>query len=118
MQKKTLLQKQAVEVTTRIRELGALPQEAFRYEKMKSDAVVKRLHKVNEALKKYGHVNKKAFQQYNGRLIDQSSLCSSYRNDFRVSRRRAILAALTHAQRQSWTRVGSAAQGTVDAVGA
>lgn len=26
--------------------------------------IVKRLHKVNEALKKYGHVNKKAFEQY------------------------------------------------------
>ena len=27
--------------------------------------IVKRLHKVNESLKKYGHVNKKAFEQYN-----------------------------------------------------
>jgi structural maintenance of chromosome 3 (chondroitin sulfate proteoglycan 6) len=27
--------------------------------------IVKKLHKVNEALKKYSHVNKKAFEQYN-----------------------------------------------------
>ena len=65
MQKKALLAKQAVEVSTRIRDLGVLPQEAFaKYEKMKSEAIVKRLHKVNDALKKYSHVNKKAFQQY------------------------------------------------------
>lgn len=65
MQKKATLTKLATEVNSRIRELGVLPQEAFaKYEKMKSDSIVKRLHKVNEALKKYSHVNKKAFQQY------------------------------------------------------
>jgi chromosome segregation ATPase len=30
-----------------------------------SNTVVKKLHKTNEALKKYSHVNKKAFEQYN-----------------------------------------------------
>ncbi|MCJ1246104.1 Structural maintenance of chromosomes protein 3 [Trapelia coarctata] len=65
IQKKALLTKQAAEVSSRIRDLGVLPQEAFaKFEKTKSDAIVKRLHKVNEALKKYSHVNKKAFQQY------------------------------------------------------
>ena len=65
MQKKALLTKQAAEVSVRIRDLGVLPQEAFaKFEKTKSDAIVKRLHKVNESLKKYSHVNKKAFQQY------------------------------------------------------
>ena len=65
MQKRALLTKQAAEVSRKIRDLGVLPQEAFeRFEKTKSDAIVKRLHKVNEALKKYSHVNKKAFQQY------------------------------------------------------
>ena len=65
MQKKALLTKQAAEVSARIRDLGVLPQEAFaRFEKTKSDALVKRLHKVNDSLKKYSHVNKKAFQQY------------------------------------------------------
>lgn len=65
IQKKALLTNQAAEVSSRIRDLGVLPQEAFaKFEKTKSDAIVKRLHKVNEALKKYSHVNKKAFQQY------------------------------------------------------
>ena len=65
IQKKSLLTKQAAEVSNRISDLGILPQEAFeKYEKHKSDSLVKRLHKVNEALKKYSHVNKKAFQQY------------------------------------------------------
>ncbi len=65
MQKKALLAQQQAEVSARIRELGVLPQDAFaKYERLKSDAVVARLRKVNDALKKYSHVNKKAFQQY------------------------------------------------------
>lgn len=65
IQKKSLLQNQAADVSARIRDLGILPQEAFAaFDKVKSDQLVKRLHKVNEALKKYSHVNKKAFQQY------------------------------------------------------
>ena len=48
-----------------IRDLGVLPEDAFsRFEKMKSDAIMKRLHKCREGLKKYGSVNKKAFEQY------------------------------------------------------
>ena len=65
IQKRRILTKQAAEVAIKIRDLGILPQGLEKYEKIKSDAVVKRLHKVNEALKKYGHVNKKAFEQYN-----------------------------------------------------
>ena len=65
MQRKSRLQKQGQEVAARIRELGMLPQDAFsKYDRMKPDAVVSRLRKVNDALKKYSHVNKKAFQQY------------------------------------------------------
>jgi structural maintenance of chromosome 3 (chondroitin sulfate proteoglycan 6) len=65
MQKKALLTKQLAEVNARIRDLGVLPQEAFaKFQKMKSEVIVTRLRKVNEALKKYSHVNKKAFQQY------------------------------------------------------
>ena len=66
IQKRRILTKQAAEVVVKIRDLGILPHGALeKYEKTKSDAIVKRLHKVNEALKKYGHVNKKAFEQYN-----------------------------------------------------
>lgn len=66
MQKRAALSKQAAECSRSIRDLGVLPGEAFRkLEKTSSDAIVKRLHKVTESLKKYSHVNKKAFEQYN-----------------------------------------------------
>ncbi|KAJ5777579.1 hypothetical protein N7520_000825 [Penicillium odoratum] len=66
MQKKAALTKQAAESAANIRDLGVLPDEAFtKYKNTDSNAVVKKLHKTNEALKKYSHVNKKAFEQYN-----------------------------------------------------
>ena len=66
MQKKAALTKQAAECAANIRDLGVLPDEAFtKYKNTDSNSVVKKLHKANEALKKYSHVNKKAFEQYN-----------------------------------------------------
>ena len=66
MQKKAALTKQAAECASNIRDLGVLPDEAFtKYKNTDSNAVVKKLHKTKEALKKYSHVNKKAFEQYN-----------------------------------------------------
>ncbi|KAI9799955.1 MAG: hypothetical protein M1825_004326 [Sarcosagium campestre] len=66
MAKKALLSEKAAECNRNIRDLGVLPEEAFeRFEKTQSNTIVKRLHKVNEGLKKYSHVNKKAFEQYN-----------------------------------------------------
>jgi len=66
IQKRRILTKQAAECVVKIRDLGILPHGALeKYDKTKSEAIVKRLHKVNEALKKYAHVNKKAFEQYN-----------------------------------------------------
>ncbi|CAE7135963.1 unnamed protein product [Rhizoctonia solani] len=53
------------ECNTKIRDLGVLPEEA--YEKYVNDRVeklVKRLHNAKESLKKFAHVNKKAFEQY------------------------------------------------------
>ncbi|KAI5361856.1 Putative structural maintenance of chromosomes protein [Septoria linicola] len=49
-----------------IRNLGVLPEAAFtaQYANLSSDNATKRLHKAQEALKKYGHVNKKAFEQF------------------------------------------------------
>lgn len=64
--KKSILDAKAREVSKNIRDLGVLPEEAFeKYENLESNAVVRRLHKINEALKKYSHVNKKAVEQYN-----------------------------------------------------
>ena len=66
MQKKAALQNQYKICADSIRDLGVLPEEAFtKYKTTNSEAIVKRLHKANEALKKYTSVNKKAFEQYN-----------------------------------------------------
>ncbi|EON65649.1 chromosome segregation protein sudA [Coniosporium apollinis CBS 100218] len=65
MAKKALLTEKLAECSRNIRDLGVLPEEAFdKYQRMESDKAIKRLHKVNDALKKYSHVNKKAFEQY------------------------------------------------------
>jgi len=66
MQKKAALQNRYKTCADSIRDLGVLPEEAFtKYKGTNSDVIVKRLHKANEALKKYTSVNKKAFEQYN-----------------------------------------------------
>ncbi|KAK3692256.1 RecF/RecN/SMC [Podospora appendiculata] len=66
IQSKARLVSQAAEYAKNIRDLGILPEEAFgKYEKMKSEQIENKLRKVNEALKKYKHINKKAFDQYN-----------------------------------------------------
>ncbi|KAJ6788209.1 hypothetical protein PWT90_02174 [Aphanocladium album] len=65
LQRKALLTTQAAECAKNIRELGVLPEEAFdKYENMEANVITNKLKKVNEALKKYKHVNKKAFEQY------------------------------------------------------
>lgn len=65
-QKRGAIQARLNEVATAVRALGALPDAAFNnpYPTMSSQAATTKLHKVQEALKKYGHVNKKAFDQY------------------------------------------------------
>ena len=75
IQKRRILTKQAAECVIKIRDLGILPHGALeKYQKTKSEDIVKRLHKVNEALKKYGHVNKKAFEQYNNFTVQRDTL--------------------------------------------
>lgn len=77
MQKKAALTKQATECAANIRDLGVLPDEAFtKYKTTDSNDVVKKLHKVNEGLKKYSHVNKKAFEQYNSFTKQRETLTS------------------------------------------
>lgn len=55
------------DVAAAIRNLGVLPEAAFtpQYQNMAYERALKRLHKAKDALKGYGHVNKKAFEQYN-----------------------------------------------------
>ncbi|KAF5351584.1 hypothetical protein D9758_007209 [Tetrapyrgos nigripes] len=64
--KKQMLTGRRDECNRNIRDLGVLPEEAFeKYTKEKMDRLVRKLHSVNEGLKKFAHVNKKAFEQYN-----------------------------------------------------
>ncbi|KZT33869.1 RecF/RecN/SMC protein [Sistotremastrum suecicum HHB10207 ss-3] len=64
--KRTMLSNRKDECNRNIRDLGVLPEEAFeKYTNEKLDKLVKKLHTVNEGLKKFAHVNKKAFEQYN-----------------------------------------------------
>ncbi|KAH0832217.1 RecF/RecN/SMC [Lanmaoa asiatica] len=64
--KKQMLTARKDECNRNIRDLGVLPEEAFeKYTSEKLDRLVKKLHTVNEGLKKFAHVNKKAFEQYN-----------------------------------------------------
>ncbi|KAI1393606.1 RecF/RecN/SMC protein [Hypoxylon trugodes] len=74
-QMKALLTTRATELAKNIRDLGVLPEEAFeKYERLEHPTVVSRLKKVNDALKKYKHVNKKAFEQYNSFTNQQDQL--------------------------------------------
>lgn len=66
-QKRAALSTRLNDLNTSIRSLGALPDSAFTsatYKNMTSATATKKLHSVQESLKKYGHVNKKAFEQY------------------------------------------------------
>ncbi|GAM82743.1 hypothetical protein ANO11243_007290 [Dothideomycetidae sp. 11243] len=74
--KRAMYTSQAQEVASKLRSLGVVPEAAFHapYSNMKYDAALKRYHKVQEELKKYGHVNKKAFEQYNNFKRQQESL--------------------------------------------
>ncbi|KAF5391874.1 hypothetical protein D9757_001633 [Collybiopsis confluens] len=64
--KRQMLVSRKDECNRSIRDLGVLPEEAFeKYTNDKPDRLVRKLHSVNEGLKKFAHVNKKAFEQYN-----------------------------------------------------
>ncbi|KAK3634324.1 Structural maintenance of chromosomes protein 3 [Elasticomyces elasticus] len=65
-QKRAALTARLQDVSTQVRNLGVLPEAAFTpaYANLASNVATARLHKVQDALKKYGHVNKKAFEQF------------------------------------------------------
>ncbi|KAK0623170.1 RecF/RecN/SMC [Immersiella caudata] len=66
MQMRARLIGQAAEYASNIANLGSVPEEAYssKYSRMKPEQIETRLRKVNEILKKYKHINKKAFDQY------------------------------------------------------
>ncbi|KAF4988912.1 hypothetical protein FDECE_14880 [Fusarium decemcellulare] len=75
LRRKARLTTQAAECAKNIRDLGVLPEEAFdKYENMEPKTITSKLKRVNEALKKFKHVNKKAFEQYNNFTTQQDQL--------------------------------------------
>ncbi|KAI0997335.1 Chromosome segregation protein [Podosphaera aphanis] len=72
---RAILKEQAEVCAKTIRDLGVLPDEAFeKYAHAESGTIAKRLNKVNEALKKFPYVNKKAFEQYNNFTTQRDGL--------------------------------------------
>ncbi|KAF8648124.1 hypothetical protein AX16_006389 [Volvariella volvacea WC 439] len=73
--KRQMLLNRKDECNRNIRDLGVLPEEAFeKYINEKLDRLVKKLHTINEGLKKFAHVNKKAFEQYTNFTKQRDSL--------------------------------------------
>ncbi|GAA5994281.1 cohesin subunit SMC3 [Rhodotorula paludigena] len=62
--KRQVLMQRKDECNKNIRDLGVLPEEAFAETTASSEKLLKKLRKVNEALKGFAHVNKKAYEQY------------------------------------------------------
>ncbi|UZJ51798.1 hypothetical protein CBS101457_001118 [Exobasidium rhododendri] len=51
----------------KIRELGVIPGESYnKYTSQTAESILKKLHAINAALKKYSNVNKRAVEQYEG----------------------------------------------------
>ncbi|KAI0200719.1 putative chromosome segregation protein SudA [Astrocystis sublimbata] len=74
IQKKAILTGKAAEAAQNIRDLGIVPDDAFKYERLDVKTINNRLKKVADALKKYKHVNKKALEQYNAFTVQQEQL--------------------------------------------
>ncbi|KAG0185738.1 Structural maintenance of chromosomes protein 3, partial [Apophysomyces sp. BC1034] len=63
--RRSLLLQKKEECNANIRDLGVLPEDAFeKYTNLSVEKLLKRLHRTNENLQKYSHVNRKAFEQY------------------------------------------------------
>ncbi|KAI8339568.1 hypothetical protein BC941DRAFT_254380 [Chlamydoabsidia padenii] len=63
--RRSIMHQKKEECNANIRDLGVLPDEAFdKFKGYSVEKLLRRLHKANESLKKYSHVNKKAFEQY------------------------------------------------------
>ncbi|KAG9052490.1 Structural maintenance of chromosomes protein 3, partial [Serendipita sp. 407] len=94
--KRQILTARKDECSRNIRDLGVLPEEAFeKYTKEKSERLLKKLATVNENLKKFGHVNKKAFEQYSN-FTKQREQLRKRREDLEASAKsiHALMATL------------------------
>ncbi|KAK4703751.1 structural maintenance of chromosome 3 (chondroitin sulfate proteoglycan 6), partial [Phenoliferia sp. Uapishka_3] len=72
--KKQMLVSRKDDCNKNIRDLGVLPEEAFVETNDSSEKLLKKLRKVNEALKGFAHVNKKAYEQYTSFTKQQDDL--------------------------------------------
>ncbi|EXJ69237.1 structural maintenance-chromosome 3 (chondroitin sulfate proteoglycan 6) [Cladophialophora psammophila CBS 110553] len=80
VQKKAALLVSKQETVEKIRELGAVDEDLrLKYENVDSNAIVKKLHKVKEALKKYSSVNKHAFEHYRSSMRAREELTTRRR---------------------------------------
>ncbi|KAJ9131682.1 Structural maintenance of chromosomes protein [Pleurostoma richardsiae] len=105
LQRKALLTAQADECSKSIRDLGVLPEEAFhRYQRMKSSEIQSRLKRVNQELKKYRHVNKKAFEQYTTFTTQQEQLLK--RREELDESQKAIYELIDHLDREKDEMIG------------
>ncbi|KAI8984689.1 chromosome segregation protein sudA (DA-box protein sudA) [Mycotypha africana] len=84
--KRSLLTQKKEECNANIRDLGVLPDEAFeKYSQTyRIEKLLRKLHRVNERLKKYNHVNKKAFEQY-GRFTKQQEQLNKRKEELDTS---------------------------------
>ncbi|KAF2259420.1 RecF/RecN/SMC protein [Lojkania enalia] len=86
MKEKQTAQENLKEVQQAIRELGTLPDEAWRrYANWNIDKLSRNLEKINGQLRKYSHINKKAFEQYEKFTKDRRTL-TERRQELETSR--------------------------------
>ncbi|KAI8909533.1 RecF/RecN/SMC [Gorgonomyces haynaldii] len=65
MTRKSLYLQKKESAISKIRDLGVLPEEAFeKHQSTDNDDLIEQLHALNDVLRKYSHVNKRAFEQY------------------------------------------------------
>lgn len=79
LSKKAILDSRREDVQLKVRELGALPEEAFQqsnFETQSLDELLAELNTINNGLKKYSHINKKAMEQYNTFTREREELLS------------------------------------------
>ncbi|OAP54740.1 hypothetical protein AYL99_11188 [Fonsecaea erecta] len=75
VQKKAALLASKQETLENIRELGAIPEDLrTKYQNTDSNAIVRKLQKAKEALKKYNSVNKHAFERYRNSMKQREEL--------------------------------------------
>lgn len=79
LSRKAILDSRREEVQEKVRELGVLPEEAFQqtqFEATSLDELLEKLNVINNDLKKYSHINKKAMEQYNTFTKEKEDLVS------------------------------------------